>query len=199
MAMQDRLVLVCYISNRFLADFQDIMLKLFSINDWHIWFANPSIHLDVRFIFAQTLILIDMLTKERSGFSAKDIFRWKRGQESLIKFISTVQIDSFWESAVREYEEKRRPNEKRARKRARLGMMHAKPLAGSLDFQDRHSPSSVRDLFAEDMISDDMSMDLIDPVDLILEEQLLLLGPDEDESGPLDMFSKADLENVFSP
>jgi hypothetical protein len=193
-----RLVLVCYISNRFLADFQDIMLTHLNISEYHALFAKPSIHLDVRFNFAQTLILIDMMfvTKDRSGFSAKDIFRWKRGQESLIKFISTIQIDSFWESAVREYEEERRPNEKRARKRAKLGVIHAKPLAGSLDLQHWPSPSSVRDLFAEDMILDEISMD---PVDLSLDQQPLLLGSDEDESGPLDIFSTADLENVFSP
>jgi hypothetical protein len=127
-----------------------------SINDYRSWYTNPSLNLDVRKVFAQTLILIDMFVKKvRSSISAKDVFRWKRGQESLIKFISTAQIDSFWEIAVKEYIDEMRSSERKARRRA---------ISGASSHH-RKSPSCVRGLFEDAILIDECSVGTIERID----------------------------------
>jgi hypothetical protein len=130
------------ISYRVQGAFMEILAKILTKEIFYIWFTDPLMMLEQRVKFDNTLRRIGSLIKDVERNSAKDIFRWKRGQESLIIFISTAQIDSFWEGPVREYVEEMRSSETRLKRKARLGVIshHQKSSSG---VPDRFSFSKI--------------------------------------------------------
>jgi hypothetical protein len=88
--------------------------------DFYAWLKEPLIQLNSRILFAKTLELIESTSRH----PAKDVFRWMRGSKSLELFLRNV-VDftgrSFWERAVREYDDKIQSKGLRPKKRARMG------------------------------------------------------------------------------
>jgi hypothetical protein len=159
------------VSKKSLGAFMKILATYLSKEEFYIWFKNPLMMLEQRVRFDHTLITIGSLIKNVEGISAVDVFRWKRGQESLIIFISTAQIDSFWESPVREYVEEMRSSETRVKQKARPGIKHVKP-----------SPIGVRDCFDDEFLTDVGSVSTIESDD---KDMSFLPSHDPEGDGPL--------------
>lgn len=83
-----------------------------TIFEYEAWFNSPLILLNERLMFSKTMRVIETLIKDMEGVSAIGVFRWKRGDENLIKFtrrVGYIPNESFWGDAVSEYIEAVRP------------------------------------------------------------------------------------------
>jgi hypothetical protein len=131
-------------------------------------YTDRLIKLDVRILFDQTLELIESISNK----PAINVFLWMRGGESLESFLRNVvefTDRSFWERAVGEYDDKKKSEGLRPKKRARIGESRSAIAS--------HSSASEKAL---DLFDDDDLSDILGPVEGMKEMGVAVGEFDED-------------------